>query len=40
LKQASAERIGKQEPIPAREEFFFEQLKASGTIGSPVALAS
>jgi hypothetical protein len=28
------------EPIPAREKFFFEQPKANGTIGSPVAFAS
>ena len=32
--------IGDHEPIPAREEFFFEQPKASGTIGSPVAFAN
>jgi hypothetical protein len=25
--------------IPAREEFFFEQAKANGTIGRPVAFA-
>ena len=28
------------EPIPAREEFFFEQQKTSGTIGRPVAFAN
>jgi hypothetical protein len=28
------------EPVPARKEFFFEQLNASGTIGSPVAFAN
>jgi len=32
--------IRDHEPIPARKEFFFEQLKASGTIGSPVAFAN
>jgi hypothetical protein len=35
-----AEWIGDQKQIPAREDFFFEQLKANGTMGSPVALAS
>ena len=38
--EAPAERVRDQEMIPAREEFFFEQLKANGTIGCPVALAS
>src|SRR6267143_2000216 len=38
--ETSGPRVRDHEPIPAREEFFFEQLKASGTIGSPVALAS
>ena len=38
--ETPAERVWDQEAIPAREEFFFEQLKANGTIGSPVARAS
>ena len=40
VEQTTAERVRDQEPIPAREEFFFEQLKVNGTMGSPVALAS
>ena len=38
--EASRPWVWDHEPIPAREEFFFEELKASGTIGSPVAFAS
>jgi hypothetical protein len=38
--EASGPRVWDHESIPAREEFFFEQLNASGTIGSPVAFAS
>ena len=38
--ETSGPWIRDQKPIPAREEFFFEQLKANGTIGSPVAFAS
>jgi hypothetical protein len=38
--QAPGKGIGDHVPIPAREEFFFEQAKARGTIGRPVTLAS
>jgi hypothetical protein len=38
--ETSGPWIRDHEPIPARKEFFFEQLKARGTIGSPVAFAS
>jgi hypothetical protein len=38
--ETSGPWIRDHEPIPAREQFFFEQLKANGTIGSPVAFAS
>lgn len=39
-KQPAAERIRDHEAIPTVKEFFFEQPNASGTMGSPVALAS
>ena len=38
--EASGPWVRDHESVPAREEFFFEQLNASGTIGSPVAFAS
>ena|SRR5438093_8805287 len=38
--QSSSQRIGDHEAVPARKDFFFEQLNVSGTIGSPVALAN
>jgi hypothetical protein len=38
-KEASGKRIWDQVAIPARKEFFFEQAKASGTMGRPVAFA-
>ena len=38
--EASGPWVRDHESIPAREEFFFEQLNASGTIGSPVAFAN
>src|SRR5262249_22903907 len=38
--ETTGQWVRDHEPIPAREEFFFEQPNASGTIGSPVALAS
>src|SRR5437868_5420451 len=38
--EASGPWVRDHESIPAREEFFFEQLNASGTMGSPVAFAS
>jgi len=39
-KQPSGERIGDHVAIPTRKEFFFEQAKAKGTIGKPVAFAN
>ena len=38
--QATGKWIRDHVAIPAREEFFFEQAKANGTIGRPVAFAS
>jgi hypothetical protein len=38
--QATGKGIRDHVAIPAREEFFFEQAKANGTIGRPVAFAS
>ncbi|MEY4705732.1 MAG: hypothetical protein RL042_1937 [Nitrospirota bacterium] len=38
--EAAGPWIRDHEPIPAREEFFFEQQKANGTIGRPVAFAN
>ena len=38
--QPSAKRIRDHEAVPARKDFFFEQLNVSGTIGRPVAFAS
>ena len=38
-KDTAPEGVGKQEAIPTFEEFFFEQLKVTGRIGRPVALA-
>lgn len=38
--QSPTQRKWDHEAVPAREDFFFEQLKASGTMGSPVVLAS
>jgi hypothetical protein len=38
--QAPGERIRDHVPVPTRKEFFFEQAKAKGTIGRPVALAN
>ena len=38
-KKASGKRVRDHVAIPARKQFFFEQAKAMGTMGRPVALA-
>lgn len=38
-KDPARERVGKEESVPRRQDFFFDAPKATGKIGRPVAFA-
>ena len=38
-KDAACERVRNEEPVPRRQDFFFDDPKVTGKIGRPVALA-